>query len=316
MDTALPAPHRWPDSELGKVDHWLESLKSERRLSPYTVSSYARDLEAFLNWSDEQGLDSVQQITDDCLRRFSASQHRAGLAPRSIQRQLSALRTFFRFLMREGVLQQSPAISVRAPKAARRLPQSVDVDRMARLLDAPPPEHIDDDPLWARDHAIVELLYSSGLRLSELVGLDLVDVDVSDATVRVLGKGNKQRIVPLGRAAKEAYCRWLDVRRDMVDDDEQAVFVGGRGRRLGARAVQLRVELWARRQGIDVRMHPHLFRHSFASHLLESSHDLRGVQELLGHANLSTTQIYTHLDFQHLARVYDATHPRAKRRGA
>lgn len=310
-----PSGRRWPDDELLLIDRWLDSLQNERRLSTHTVASYAHDLQAFLDWNDSHHIDSLRQVTDESLRQFSASQHRAGLAPRSIQRQLSAIRTFFRFAVREGVLQHSPAISVRAPKVGRRLPQAIDVDRMSRLLDTTPASDALEDELWWRDHAIMELFYSSGLRLSELVGLNLGDVDLNDATVTVLGKGNKERIVPLGSAARVAFGRWLTVRQTLVRGDEQAAFVGKRGRRLGARAVQLRVEAWARRQGIDVRMHPHLFRHSFASHLLESSHDVRGVQELLGHANLSTTQIYTHLDFQHLARIYDATHPRARRRG-
>jgi integrase/recombinase XerC len=203
---------------------------------------------------------------------------------------------------------------VRAPKGARRLPEALDVDRMARLLEAPAADAPADDDLQARDRAIVELFYSSGLRLSELVGLDLGDLDVADRTVRVIGKGNKTRIVPVGSHALRAYGSWLGRRGSLAKADERAAFVGRNGRRLGTRAVQLRVEAWARRRGIDVKVHPHLFRHSFATHLLESSHDLRGVQELLGHANISTTQVYTHLDFQHLAQVYDSAHPRARRR--
>jgi integrase/recombinase XerC len=198
---------------------------------------------------------------------------------------------------------------VRAPKSARRLPQTLDADQMARLL-----EIRGDDDLSARDRALMELLYSSGLRLGECVGLDLERLDLKDRTVQVLGKGSKSRIVPVGRAAVTALKAWLKVRGGLARNEEAAVFVGRNGRRLGARAVQLRVATWARRQGLSMHVHPHLFRHSFASHLLESSGQLRSVQELLGHANISTTQIYTHLDFQHLARIYDASHPRARRK--
>jgi integrase/recombinase XerC len=296
------------------IARWLESIRSERRLSRHTEAAYRRDLAAFTRWCGAEGLSTWSSVKTDHLRRFAASQHRARLAPRSIQRQLSALRTFFSFLVREGAITQSAAVDVRAPKGAKRLPRPLDVDRMSRLLDAAPPKGSEDPVLVSRDRAILELFYSSGLRLSELVGLDVGDVDVADRTVRVLGKGSKQRIVPLGAKALAAHRAWLSHRTGLVRDGETALFVGRSGRRLGARAVQLRVETWARRQGLDVHMHPHLFRHSFASHLLESSHDLRGVQELLGHANISTTQVYTHLDFQHLARIYDATHPRARRR--
>jgi integrase/recombinase XerC len=198
---------------------------------------------------------------------------------------------------------------VRAPKAARRLPQTLDADQMARLLELPA-----GDGLTARDRAIMELLYSSGLRLAELVGLNVTSLDLKDRMVQVLGKGKKARIVPVGRVAAEALRLWLKERAAVAKEHEAALFVGRSGGRLGPRAVQARVAYWARRQGLGVHVHPHLFRHSFASHLLESSGELRGVQELLGHADISTTQIYTHLDFQHLARIYDATHPRARRK--
>jgi integrase/recombinase XerC len=219
------------------------------------------------------------------------------------------VRSFCRFLLREGVLRSNPCGDVRAPKAARRLPGTLDADQMGRLLEAAP-----ENSLQVRDLAIMELLYSSGLRLSELVGLDLPDLDLADRTVRVLGKGRKERIVPVGRKAVAAVQAWLAERQALAAGGTAAVFVGRNGRRLGARAIQLRVAEAARRQGVPVGVHPHLFRHSFASHLLESSGDLRGVQELLGHANISTTQVYTHLDFQHLAKVYDKAHPRARRK--
>jgi integrase/recombinase XerC len=209
--------------------------------------------------------------------------------------------------LREKHVKKNPAQSVSAPKAGKRLPENLDADRMARLLDIP-----GDGPLVARDRAILELLYSSGLRLAELTGLNLGDVDIADGTVAVTGKGGKDRIIPVGRFAKKAVGAWLQERKSLAQADENAMFVSQRGTRLSPRSVQARVDHWAKRQGIDMRVYPHLFRHSFASHLLESSHDLRGVQELLGHANISTTQVYTHLDFQHLAQIYDQTHPRAR----
>lgn len=291
------------------VERYLTHLTKERRLSPHTDSNYRRDLVAFADWCDGQQISAWSGIDSQHVRVHAARCHRDGLAPRSIQRRLSALRGFFEYLIREGELKQNPAAEIRAPKAPKRLPKALDVDRMGRLLQKTAPE-----PLDVRDLAIMELLYSSGLRLAELVGLDLPNLDLKDRTVRVLGKGSKTRIVPVGAQAIAALQAWLSERAGLAAVGENAVFVGRNGRRLGARAVQLRVADYAKRQGIDVKVHPHLFRHSFATHLLESSQDLRGVQELLGHANISTTQVYTHLDFQHLARIYDAAHPRAKRR--
>jgi integrase/recombinase XerC len=198
---------------------------------------------------------------------------------------------------------------VSAPKGKKRLPDNLDADRMARLLDIP-----GDGAIVDRDRAILELLYSSGLRLAELVDLNVGDVDMHDATVRVTGKGNKDRIIPVGRHALKALRQWAITRSDLAGVEEKALFVSNRGQRISHRAVQARVKHWAKQQGIDANVYPHLFRHSFATHVLESSHDLRGVQELLGHANISTTQVYTHLDFQHLAQIYDQTHPRARRK--
>ncbi len=291
------------------VERYLAHLRAERRLSPHTESNYRRDLAALAAFCDAAGLVDWKVLDAQHVRTFAARQHRGGLAPKSIQRQLSALRGFFAYLIREGVLAANPAVEIRAPKGAKRLPSTVDADQMARLL-APPA----DDPLARRDHAMMELLYSSGLRLAELVGLDLMDLDLEDRTVRVLGKGAKTRIVPVGRQAIVALRTWLSDRSSLAKPGETAVFVGSTGRRLGARAVQQRLAQAARRQGLNLKVHPHLFRHSFATHLLESSGDLRGVQELLGHADISTTQVYTHLDFQHLARIYDQAHPRARRR--
>jgi integrase/recombinase XerC len=295
------------------IERWLKSLAVERRLSAHTGRAYRRDLHAFSDWCVGQGIETFATLDENHVRVFAALAHRAGLDPRSIQRRLSALRGFFGFLIRESVLARNPAAEVRAPKGAKRLPPALDVDRMARLLEGPAGSR-SDGPLELRDRAIMELFYSSGLRLAELVGLDLGDLDLNDRTVRVLGKGSKTRIVPVGRQAVAAVRAWLAVRGSWAGASNAALFVGQHGRRLGARAVELRVAGWARRHGLDVKAYPHLLRHSFATHLLESSQDLRGVQELLGHANISTTQVYTHLDFQHLARVYDRAHPRARRR--
>jgi integrase/recombinase XerC len=302
------------------VARFRRYLNFERRLSAHTDSSYARDLAALVKFCDRADLADWHALDSQHIRLFAARSHAAGLAPRSIQRRLSAVRSFYEFVLRETQgspgrvrrgerVTRNPAQDVRAPKAARRLPQTLDADQMARLLEIPP-----GDELTARDRAIMELFYSSGLRLAELVGLDLTSVDLKDRTVQVLGKGKKSRIVPVGRAAVQALRAWAKERAALARAGEAALFVGKNGRRLGPRAVQLRVALWARRQGLSMHVHPHLFRHSFASHLLESSGELRGVQELLGHADISTTQIYTHLDFQHLARIYDATHPRARRK--
>ena len=303
------------------VARFRQYLRTERRFSAHTDSSYARDLAALVKFCDRLQVTEWRVLDAEHLRSFAAHAHAAGLGPRSIQRRLSAVRSFFQFLMREtpaaaargrrgARILSNPALGVRAPKAARRLPQTLDADQMARLVEIPV-----SDPLSARDRAIMELLYSSGLRLAELVGLNLTSLDLGDRVVRVLGKGSKTRIVPVGRMAVDALKVWLRERAGLTRPAETALFVGRNGARLGGRAVQLRVAYWARRQGLGVPVYPHLFRHSFASHLLESSGELRGVQELLGHADISTTQIYTHLDFQHLARIYDAAHPRARRKG-
>ena len=298
-------------------------LKSERRLSQHTDAGYARDLLALVRFCDRFGIRDWSRLDSQHVRTFAAHSHAGGLGARSIQRRLSAVRSFFAFLLREAPaaaaaargkvraarVTGNPALEVRAPKARRRLPHTLDADQMGRLLEIPA-----GDALTLRDRALMELLYSSGLRLAELVGLDVTSLDLKDRLVRVLGKGGKARIVPVGRFAAEAVRRWLTERVKLARSGEAALFVGRNGRRLCPRAVQTRIAYWARRQGLAVPVHPHLFRHSFASHLLESSGELRGVQELLGHADISTTQIYTHLDFQHLARIYDATHPRARRK--
>ena len=295
------------ESETAWIDKFIRHLAYERRLSDLTCKHYRRDIGALANWCDKAGIETWAELDDERIRSFSAAAFRKGLSPKSIQRRLSAARSFFRYLLREKHVLKNPVHSVSAPKAGKRLPANLDADRMARLLDIK-----GDGPLVARDRAMLELLYSSGLRLSELTGLNLGDVDVADGTVTVTGKGSKERIVPVGKFALQALGGWLKERPALADVDERAIFVSQRGKRISPRSVQARVEHWARRQGIDTRVYPHLFRHSFATHLLESSHDLRGVQELLGHANISTTQVYTHLDFQHLAQIYDQTHPRAR----
>jgi integrase/recombinase XerC len=291
------------------IDGYLRHLAIERRLSPHTSSNYARDLRALADFMERGSLGDWSRVDSQHIRVFAARAHAGGLSPRSVQRRLSAVRGFFNYLLRERIVPSNPAVDIRAPKAGKRLPGTLDVDQLNHLLDVPP-----ENPLAVRDKAIMELFYSSGLRLDELVGLDLAQLDLADRTVRVLGKGRKTRIVPVGRKAEAALRHWLRDRVGLAHNEETAVFVGKNGTRLKHRAVQLRIAYWARRKGLPSHVHPHLFRHSFATHLLESSKDLRGVQELLGHADISTTQIYTHLDFAHLARTYDASHPRAKRK--
>ena len=297
------------EAEKDWIGKFIGHLKYERRLSDLTCKHYARDLNALAIFCDEQAIDSWSGIDSEHIRSFSAACYRRGLSARSIQRRLSATRTFFRYLLREKHVKTNPVVSVSAPKSGKRLPGNLDADRMARLLDIP-----GDSTIINRDRAILELLYSSGLRLAELTDLNIGDVDLRDGTVRVTGKGNKDRIVPVGKHALKAIQKWYRSRGDFAPAVEEAMFVSNRGSRLSKRSVQARVKYWAKRQGIDTNVSPHLFRHSFATHMLESSHDLRGVQELLGHANISTTQVYTHLDFQHLAQIYDQTHPRARKK--
>lgn len=291
------------------IGRYLAHLRTERRLSPHTESAYQRDLDALVAYCDGEKIAALKQLDNFHVRTFAAREHRDGLNPRSVQRRLSALRGFFNYLIREKVLESNPAADIRAPKAAKRLPKTLDVDQVATLLERKP-----TDALSRRDLAMLELLYSSGLRLAELAGLDVTDLDLADRTVRVLGKGSKTRVLPVGGKAVTALRAWLGERKSIVKDGAGALFVGQNGRRLGARAIQRRIGRWAAGSNLNVPVHPHLLRHSFATHLLESSRDLRGVQELLGHADISTTQVYTHLDFAHLARIYDESHPRARRR--
>ena len=292
-----------------QVNRYLRHLKDERRLSPHTLTAYRRDLSAFLAFCERTAI-QVSALDVHGVRQFAAECHRKGSSPRSIARRLSAVRRFLAFLVREDVLASNPALNVQAPKPPRRLPATMDADQVASLLALN-----GDDPLTVRDRAILELFYSSGLRLAELVGLNLEDLDLKDRTVRVTGKGSKTRIVPVGQQACIALDAWFARRAAVTAVDTTAVFVSARGTRLAARSVQARLKKWAKRQGAGLALHPHMLRHSFASHMLESSGDLRAVQELLGHASISTTQVYTHLDFQHLAHIYDKAHPRSRRRG-
>ena len=294
---------------LEQVDGFERHLRHERRLSPHTLRNYLREIGLAVAWCDRHGLPDWTALHQADVRSFAAEAHRRGLSGRSVQRSLSVLRTFFRFLIREGVLKVNPAVDVRAPKSTRALPHSLDVDQVTRLLDAP-----GGDWLAVRDRAMMELFYSGGLRLAELVGLDLPDINLAAGEARVTGKGRKTRLTPIGSRAAEALRTWLDQRSGRCDEHQSALFISRNGTRISPRAVQLRLKHWNLRNDLNLRLHPHALRHSFASHLLESSGDLRAVQELLGHANLSTTQIYTHLDFQHLAQVYDTTHPRARKK--
>ena len=292
------------------IDRFIGHLAHERRLSPLTAASYRHDLDTFRQYCEQQNVADWNAIDIHHVRAFVSARHRQGLSPHSLQRLLAAVRTFYNYLLREGAARNNPANGVHAPKAPRHLPVTLDADQMAQLL-----EIRGDAPAAVRDRAIMELLYSSGLRLAELISLELHDVDLHDATVRITGKGSKTRIVPVGRQALAALADWLKLRVQLAQPEDTALFVGPRGGKLSPRSVQARLKHWGIAQGVQQGIHPHLFRHSFASHLLESSGDLRAVQELLGHANISTTQVYTHLDFQHLARIYDQAHPRARKRG-
>ncbi len=291
------------------VDAYLEHLRSERQLSPHTLSGYRHDLHRLLALCEREQIAHWADLQPAQLRRLVARLNLEGQASRSLARLLSATRGFYRYLIREGHCQCDPASGLTPPKGERRLPRTLDADRTAQLLDGAQ----EDDFIARRDHAILELFYSSGLRLSELVNLNLDGLDLGSGLVRVVGKGNKTRELPVGRMARLALDAWLPLRA-LANPADGALFISRQGRRIGPRAVQLRV----RQAGISElgqHLHPHMLRHSFASHMLESSQDLRAVQELLGHADIATTQVYTHLDFQHLATVYDGAHPRAKRKG-
>ena len=289
------------------VDGFLRYLKVERQLSPLTLLNYGRQLTAIITLAGEMNMSSWQQCDAAAVRSITVRSRKAGLGPSSLALRLSALRSFFDWCVSQGELKANPAKGITTPKAGRHLPKNIDVDDVNRLLD------IDiNDPLAVRDRAMLEVMYGAGLRLSELVNMDCRHIDLTTGEVWVIGKGSKERRVPVGKSAVTWVEHWLDL-RELFGPDDDALFLSKQGKRISTRNVQKRFSEWGIKQGLNSHVHPHKLRHSFATHMLESSGDLRGVQELLGHANLSTTQIYTHLDFQHLASVYDAAHPRAKR---
>jgi integrase/recombinase XerC len=289
-----------------EADEFLVTLTGHSR---NTQVAYRRDLNQLLDYMSKNDLSGWKSVDTQAVRNFIAFQHRNGKSSPSLARMLSSLRAFFTYLLDRRRMDGNPAKDVRAPKQSRNLPSVLDVDQTAKLLAVKP-----EGFLAVRDLAMWELMYSSGLRVSELVGLDVEDLDIEDGQVRVMGKGNRERIVPVGRIARDAVNQWKRLRHTSVKTEVTALLISRRGTRLTTRSVQKRLRRWALEQGLETRVHPHMLRHSFATHMLESSGDLRAVQELLGHSNISTTQIYTHLDFQHLAKVYDEAHPRARRK--
>jgi integrase/recombinase XerC len=298
-----------PDAELILAD-FFKQLTVEVRASEHTVKSYQRDIKQLSRYCTDKTIAHWADLTHTDVRSHVASRHRKGLSSKSLQRELSAIRSFYNYLLKQGHVSVNPAQHIQAPKQARKLPKMLDVDQLSGLLEAGA-----NSLLEIRDLAMFELFYSSGLRLSELSALDLTDLDLPDSTLTVrIGKGGKSRILPIGSKAVTAIKNWLPQRAVKTPATEPALFVSTRGTRLGQRSIELRLEQWCKKKGIAEHIHPHMLRHSFASHLLESSQDLRAVQELLGHSNISTTQIYTHLDFQHLAEIYDKAHPRAKKK--
>ena len=297
-----------PDRRLAR--DYLDVLRHQRRLSPATLDNYARALDLLFLLTEQTPLKAVEPAH---VRRHIAALHAKGLAPRTLALVLSAWRGLFHWLARHRGFKANPAVGIRAPKAARTLPKALSVEAAQKLLD----DQADERPAaLVRDRAMFELLYSSGLRLAELVSLDVGDgrLDLREGELTVTGKGSKTRTVPVGSKARSALEEWLAVRSELAHRAEKALFVGNRGRRIAPAVVGTRLKAWAQRQGLAEHVHPHMLRHSFATHVLQSSQDLRAVQELLGHSSISTTQIYTHLDFQALAKVYDAAHPRAKKR--
>jgi integrase/recombinase XerC len=288
------------------IIEFLYYLGQVRRYSRHTIDGYRYDLRRLSATMLIEQLDQWHQVGPDTILQCVRDAHRQGLSGRSLQRFLATCRSFFNHQIQQGHLKNNPVIGIRAPKSAAKLPRTLDVDQLGRLLDAPLDQ---SNPLACRDRAMIELAYSSGLRLAELTGLNVLDLDYRDLSLQVTGKGNKTRQLPLGKQAKNALHRWLTHRAALAAQDEQALFVGQHGTRLSPRSVQQRMQRYASLHG--QHLHPHMLRHSFASHMLESSGDLRAVQDLLGHADISATQVYTHLDYQHLAQVYDRTHPRA-----
>ena len=291
------------------ISSFINYLTFERQLSTNTIENYQRDLKKFSRYCFEQHLDNINAVDSHTVRQFIAQLHRRGIGGKTIQRNLSSLRSFFNYLLKEKKARHNPALGISAPKSARKLPKTLDTEQVNFLL-----SFKNKDPLAIRDKAIMELLYSSGFRISELASLNINTIDFKNGSVSVTGKGNKTRLLPVGKMAIKATQDWLHIRQDWANADEPALFINKQGKRLQIRSIQKRLTQWGVRQQLDDSLHPHKLRHSFASHLLESSGDLRTVQELLGHSDISTTQIYTHLDFQHLAKVYDKTHPRSKKK--
>jgi len=291
------------------LNQFIDYLQYQKRYSPHTLTSYHRDIDHLQQFCSQNSIDSFTQIKNRMIRSYVAWRHHKGISGRSLQRELSAIRALFNFLLKNKHVTDNPAKGIATPKTRKRLPKALSVDKTSQLL------HFESsDPLIIRDIAIMELFYSSGLRLSELVSININGIDFKDASLRVIGKGNKSREVPVGKMALVAINKWLNMRVQFALTDEKALFVSKRGTRISNRTIQTRLKQWSLKQGMDESVYPHMLRHSFASHLLESSGDLRAVQELLGHADIATTQIYTHLDFQHLAKVYDAAHPRAHKK--
>jgi integrase/recombinase XerC len=293
------------------ISAFIAHLSNERQLSPHTVDAYKRDLTALKKDLADQDIADWRDVSAHHLRTYIGAGKRQGRSGKTLQRRLSATRTFFNYLAREGICSTNPAMEFSAPRSDSRLPATIDTDQVSRLLEI-------DTTDWhaLRDRAMLELFYSSGLRLAELVGSNTGDISFDDNSMKVRGKGSKERVLPVGSKAIAAINTWLKIREQLPKgklEDESALFLSERGKRISPRNVQERVKKWSVRLGISGRVHPHTLRHSFASHLLESSQDLRAVQELLGHADISTTQIYTHLDFQHLADVYDKAHPRSQK---
>ena len=292
------------------INDYLQDLRVARRYSPHTLSNYQRDLKGFAAAAAKRSLEEWQAITSTDIRGMVAELHIDGVSGRSLARKLSALRGLYNFLVKHQRAESNPAADVMAPKDKKALPSTLDPEEVSRLL----AENL-NDPMLSRDLAMFELMYSSGLRLSELVSVNLADIDAHVGEIRVTGKGGKTRVLPVGSHAIAAVNKWLAFRRTLPGAGEKALFVSSRGKRIAPRTVQMRLKKLAESQGLSRDCYPHMLRHSFASHLLESSGDLRAVQELLGHADIGTTQIYTHLDFQHLAQVYDRAHPRARAAG-
>jgi len=292
-----------------ELEKFFQYLQSERQYSPHTLSNYRRDINGFLAWCQQQNLSDWSNIESQHVRDYVSRLHRQGLAGKSLQRLLSSLRSLFRHLLKQNKILANPANGLRAPKSSKKIPEVLSPDALDHLINIET-----RDPESFRDRAIMELFYSCGLRLSELTGLDMDSINWGEQILTVLGKGKKDRRVPFGNKARDALKNWITQRALIVAENEPAAFISLKGIRISPRSVEAQLKKRAREKGMFQRIYPHLLRHSFASHILESSGDLRAVQELLGHANLSTTQIYTHVDFQHLANVYDAAHPRARKK--